>query len=313
MKKILLVVVLIGSLILAMALLRKDHIIPRDVAIEKLTCEYSKFVDMGGFKIHYTEKGEGVPVVMFHGFAGSHNNWDKLLRNFPEGYRVICPDLPGFGLSDFPELGYSNATLIDFYTETMSEFLVKLEVDSAYVLGNSMGGYMAWELALNDDRVKKLVLLNSMGYATEDIKPLLARLMTLPIADIFIKNGLPLGFAKVGAKKCFGDDTKIEEVGVESFYSYLNTEGVLGHTKRLANSVEYPDTTRITQIHQPTLIIWGDLDKIIPVEHAYKFNRDIPNNNLIIYEGSGHVPMIENSEETLRDVLDFFNQNHIAL
>jgi pimeloyl-ACP methyl ester carboxylesterase len=85
----------------------------------------------------------------------------------------------------------------------MSEFLVKLEVDSAYVLGNSMGGYMAWEMALNDDKVKKLVLLNSMGYATEDIKPLLARLMTLPIADVFIKNGLPFGFAMAGAKKCF--------------------------------------------------------------------------------------------------------------
>jgi pimeloyl-ACP methyl ester carboxylesterase len=114
-------------------------------------------------------------------------------------------------------------------------------------------------------------------------------------------------------KNVFGDDTKIEKVGVESFYSYLNTEGVLGHTKRLANSVEYPDTTRISQIKQPTLIIWGDLDKIIPVEHAYKFNRDIPNNHLIIYKGSGHIPMIENYKETLRDVLNFFNQNHIAL
>jgi hypothetical protein len=96
MKKILLVVGLVCSLILAMAILRKDHIVPRDVAVEKFTCEYSKFVDMGGFKIHYTEKGEGIPVVMFHGFAGSHNNWINycaIFRRATDLFVQTCPVL----------------------------------------------------------------------------------------------------------------------------------------------------------------------------------------------------------------------------
>lgn len=313
MKKIILFIALFSVIIIAAATLRKNHIVTRQEAVESFTNEYSKFMDMDGFKIHYTDRGEGIPVIMFHGFAGSHNNWEKLIPLFPEGYRIVALDLPGFGLSEFPEEKYNEQNLMDFYAPTISLFLDNLEIDSAYILGNSMGGYMSWELALRDERVKKVVLLNSMGYSTQEIKPMLARLMTLPGSDFFIQKGMPMAFAKKGAQKCFGDDSKIESHGVQAFYNFLNTEGVLYHTKQLASSVEYPDTSRIEQIKQPVLIIWGDQDKIIPVEHAHKFKRDIPNSRLIIYEGSGHIPMIENPQETIRDVLNFFNENHVPL
>lgn len=313
MKKVVLFIGLFSVIVLAAATLRKNHIVSRKVAIETFTNEYSKFIDMGGFEIHYTDRGNGIPVVMFHGFAGSHNNWEKLIQIFPDGYRIIALDLPGFGLSQFPEEKYNEPNLIDFYTTTISHFLDSLEIDSAYILGNSMGGYMSWEFALRNEKVKKVVLLNSMGYSTQEIKPMLARLMTLPGSELFINKGMPMAFAKKGAQKCFGDDSKIESHGVQAFYNFLNTEGVLKHTKKLSSSVEFPDTIRISQIKQPVLIIWGDQDKIIPVEHAQKFKRDIPNSKLIIYEGSGHIPMIENAQETLRDVLNFFNENHVSL
>lgn len=310
MRKIFLLLSLVLLIIVAWAMFREDHTTTREEVINSVKIENSKFITIGDAEIHYVDKGQGIPVLMFHGYGGSHHNWEKLINAFPEGYRLIAPDLPGFALSTFPESYQEGSSLVEMYASIITQFIDTLQLDSVYVLGNSMGGFVAWEMALRNSKVKKVVLLNALGYDTKELKPVLARIMTFPAVDFFVINkGLPKSLTLASVEKCFGDDSKIETRGVELADKFINIKGVLANTKRLVRSEQYPDTNRIAQVTQPTLIIWGDKDAIIPVDQAYKFERDIKNSKLVIYEGSGHVPMIENTEETLRDILDFFNQN----
>ncbi|MDB5228956.1 MAG: alpha/beta hydrolase, partial [Bacteroidota bacterium] len=107
---------------------------------------------------------------MIHGFGGSSHDFvylDSLMNN---KFRIIRVDLPGFGLSDFPEIKEKNADYNKMYTEFFNYFLDTLHLDSMYAVGNSMGGMAAWDMAVEKPgRVKKLVLLNSAAYEMDKV------------------------------------------------------------------------------------------------------------------------------------------------
>lgn len=305
-----------SALILVLVLLvvfRKNNRITYETAVEKFVTPNSKFFDWDGIKLHYTDKGEGIPVVMLHGFGGSFDNWRKLIEEFPEGYRLIAADLPGFGLSQYDPAIVGEPDLASYYTRFASDLIDELDIDSCYLMGNSLGGYLSWETTLlRGDKVKKLVLLNSAGYSEEDINGFLINAAKSGLFKKIAKKGIPRAATKFAAKRVIGDKTKKPDAQrLDSFYGLLNKEGTLETIQTIGSAPHVIDTLRIKEIAVPTLIIWGDKDNIIPVEHANKFKRDIPNSELIIYEGSGHIPMIENSERLIKDILGFFNQNAV--
>jgi pimeloyl-ACP methyl ester carboxylesterase len=311
MKKILIAIVLILILVpLGWAFLRPSTIIPHETAKKRFAVENSKFVNWRGAEIHYIDEGEGIPLVMIHGYGGSHRNFRKIAEILKKDFRVIRVDLPGFGLSQFPE-SYKNSTnLIQLYRDYMTFVLDTLQLDSVYLMGNSMGGWMAWETATeNEDRVKKLVLMCSAGYEMDKVSENAAALLKKKYVQRVFSRGMPLYFQEDGAKKCYYDPGKINAQEVVNNNALWNKEGNIEAAFRVAGANEKADTTRIARVACPTLIIWGKDDQIIPSEHAYKFQEAIAGSQLIMYEKCGHIPMIENAEQTAKDFLEFAKGN----
>ena len=121
-----------------------------------------QFVAIQGVRIHYVERGTGPIVVLVHGLADDARTWNATIEALAANYRVIAPDLIGHGRSDKPLLGYHAATFADF----LEKFLDELKIDRATLVGNSLGGWAAILIALDEpQRIERLVLVDSAGYA----------------------------------------------------------------------------------------------------------------------------------------------------
>lgn len=302
---LLFLVVLFG--IIAVVFFRPSRIVSKEAAKEKLACASSHFIKWKDAEVHYTEEGSGFPVLMIHGFGGSYHNFDKLANLFKDQYRVIRIDLPGFGLSDFPTI-HDKENFIKDYNDYMTFMLDTLHLDSLYIIGNSMGGGIAWLTAgEHPERVKKLVLLNSAGYDTKAVADKLAMFKYKSFGKVF-DRGMPLFMSQSGAENCYADKSKVNPASVLVNNTSSNREGNLSFMLNLARSQQFPDTTLISRVQCPTLIVWGKQDKIIPVNHAERFHHDIKNSQVLIFDSCGHVPMSERAQDTHDAILKFFNE-----
>ncbi len=294
-------------LIAAVVFLRPSAIVSKQDAKSKLASPASHFLKWRDAEVHYTDEGKGFPILMIHGFGGSYMNFDALADAFKDSFRVIRVDLPGFGLSDFPSVK-DNENYIQDYNDYMRFMLDTLHIDSLYVIGNSMGGGIAWLTAGEQpERVKKLVLLNSAGYDTKAVADKLAMFKYKSVGKIF-DRGMPMFMSKSGAENCYADKSKVDPESVIKNNISSNREGNLAFMLALARSKQFPDTTLISRVQCPTLIVWGKQDKIIPVEHAERFHHDIKNSEVLIFDSCGHVPMIEKTKETHDAILRFFEE-----
>lgn len=305
--------VLVGIVMVLLALFvyaafgRKDLTLSKAYIKEKYSHPNSKFIDWNGSELHYTEAGEGFPIIMIHGFGGS--NWDfytldSLLNN---QYRVIRVDLPGFGLSDFPEQNTDNPDFLKVYSDYFNFLLDTLHLDSCFVMGNSLGGMMAWNLTLqHPEKVKKLVLFNSAGYDMQEvIKSANAKMFKYGIVKLLLKRGIPKFLTARGIGRVFYDKSLLTDTRITRVNELWNRQGNLSHILAMASSEKFLDENQIKQIQCPTLIVWGKQDLIVSPKYAYRFKEDIPNSKMIMYDSCGHVPMMEKPIEVQRDVLEF--------
>jgi pimeloyl-ACP methyl ester carboxylesterase len=309
-KTVLTLIVIVAALFIYAAFLRKDLTLPKGQVKEKYTLPNSHFINWKGNEIHYTESGSGFPVLMIHGFGGS--NWDfKILDSLMnDKYKVIRIDLPGFGLSDFPEINNTEEDFIKVYDEYFSFLMDTLHLDSVYVMGNSLGGMMAWNLALKyPENVKKLVLFNSAGYDMKEImKTANAEVFRNDLVKLLLRRGIPEFLTKGGVSRVLYDKSKLSDEKVTRLNEFWNREGNLRQIMAMASSDKYIDSKVVKNISCPTLIVWGKQDEIIHVKYAERFHQDINNSELIMYDSCGHVPMMEKPLEVQRDVLKFFNE-----
>lgn len=311
-KKIFLGLVLLVVLavvgLTAFFMLRPNLIVSKEKAKADLAQPSSHFINWRGAEIHYTEEGTGQPVLLVHGFGGSFRNFQKLNDSLKNEYRVLRVDLPGFGLSDQPATD-SKTNFVELYHDFMTFFVDTMHLDSVYVVGNSMGGMMAWGMAEHSPwRVKKLVLLNAAGYELDKVAKGATGFLTSAVGQFMFKKGMPLKFSEGGAKTCYADDSKINWAEAAVNNELWNREGNIPAAFAMASSKTFPDSTRITSITCPTLIVWGTQDEIIPVAHAQKFHRDIKNSRVIVYDPCGHCPMIEVPELLAPDIRKFFKE-----
>lgn len=307
-KKILLALVLIVLLLfLYVAFGRKDLTLSKSYVKEKYRVSNSHFLNWNGTEIHYTEAGSGFPVLMIHGFGGSSRDFAQLDSLINPGYRVIRVDLPGFGLSDFPETKEADPDFIKIYGTYFNFLIDTLHLDSFYVMGNSLGGLMAWNLTVqHPDKVKKLVLFNSAGYDMEEvIKSANAKVFKYDLVKLLLKKGIPLFMTKNGISRVFYDKAFLTPDRLTRVNEFWNREGNLPHIMRMASSTKYLDQNLVKNITCPTLIFWGKQDKIVSPKYADRFHEDIKNSRLIVYDSCGHVPMMEKPLTVKRDVLDF--------
>lgn len=253
-----------------------------------------------GQKIQYVDVGTGPVVVLLHGLGGSSVNWAFNLLALSQKYRVIAPDQIGFGRSDKPLINYRVGTYVDF----LDKFLDGLSVERASLVGNSMGGWIASLYALKyPKRVERVVLVDAAGFAPPkefDLSTLSGlnpstREQTRYLLNLVFFNPILKSDANVdatlAARISAGDGYTIQSL-VESIY---RNEDMLDG--------------KLAGIKQPTLIIWGREDGLLPLARdGEKFKKELPSAQFVIFEQCGHVPQAEKPAEFNAAVLKFLSQ-----
>ena len=268
---------------------------------------HDHFVTINEVKYHYTEyPGPGQDVFLLHGFASSTYTWEKVAPILQaRGYHVWALDMKGFGWSDKPEnADYSPWQLM----KEVNAWMDKVGIEGVVFVGNSLGGAIAWNMALvHPDKVKKLVLIDAGGFMQE--MPFPVRLAGLPGASAVARLFLGRWIIQDMLKQVYFAPASITAEQIDAYYNRLRTENALGALAALGRSVstisseEY--AVRIPEIQVDTLIIWGRDDAWIPLQDGFKFKEALPNATLEIIPFCGHIPQEEKPEETARLIIDF--------
>ena len=295
----------------AVKLLRR----PADVVWEEHTHElhhakHSRFAEVDGVRVHYQEAGaiDAPPILLIHGFTASNFVWSEVLLPIAEsGFRVIAPDLVGFGFSEKPKDGEYT---IDWQAQIITGLMGYLGIERATMVGSSYGGAVAATGALDyPERVERLVLVDAV--TNDQVKgQLLLRLAASPLVGDLI-SPLLLSSQKVlrwRMKTIYAPENThlFDRKRLSAHHRPLRASG----TQRAAiTSLRRWRAERIEReaesIQQPTLLVWGDSDQDIPLANGSKLFELMPNARLIVFRHCGHMPMEEYPREFTEVLIDF--------
>ena len=280
----------------------------------------ARVINLFGTRISVVEAGKGPVVLLVHGVAGSRHNWDAVIPQLAEHFRVVALDLPGHGDSEKPRGDYS----LGAYATVLRDLLEVLGHRRATVVGHSLGGGIAMQFAYQfPDRCERLILVASGGLGRE--VTLLLRAATLPgsewvlpvIANRRVRDAFR-GMARRLSWLPVRPSPALREIG--RAYSSLAEAGARGafvHTLRSVMDLQGQRVSAMNRIHlaayMPTLILWGARDPFIPVSHAVEASRRIPNSRLEIFERSGHFPQVEEPQRFARVLSDFIKTTSPAV
>ena len=276
--------------------------IPLSKLIPKYTDATSSFIEIDGLKVHVKIEGKGPTIVLLHGILASLHTWDGWMPGLSKKYRVVRVDLPGHGLTGpNPQGEYS----IDRMTEIMKKLYEKLGIKKAYLVGNSLGGWISWEFALRNPKlVTKLVLIDSAGYNTKEV-PWVVSFAQLPLSPYIIPGNAPRFAVRYLVESVYGDPRLITEDVVTRYHELFLREG---NGKAFFDLVRAPlvnNSHQLKKLKMPVLIFWGEKDQWISPKDARSFHSSISQSTLRTFPELGHVPMEESPNETLRPALSF--------
>jgi pimeloyl-ACP methyl ester carboxylesterase len=285
----------------------------RDRPVKELIPIYanssSQFMSILGMQVHYRDQGvqsDSVPLILLHGMSSSLNTWDSVVFYLANHRRVISLDLPGFGLTGpSPENTYN----FDFYNKFIDSFTRKLQLTKFTLVGNSMGGSIAWNYALfNPAVVDKLVLIDAVGYPKRGERGSLGfKIASTPVINNILLFTTPKALVRKSLETIYFDQYRVTDAQVERFHDMAIREGnraaALLIFKGSFGTSQFKG--EIKEIKTPTLVLWGEKDNLISVENAYQFNQDIKGSKLEVYPNVGHVPMEEVPERVAKSILDF--------
>jgi pimeloyl-ACP methyl ester carboxylesterase len=242
-------------------------------------------------------------MVFVHGLSGSWPNWLEQLPVFAREHRVIAIDLPGFGHSPMPAEKLSIAG----YARTLDLLLGQLGIDAAALVGNSMGGFIAAELAIAfPQRVERLALVSAAGISTHQHRgsghamPTLRRLERILLAS----SAWTASKSDAVARRARLRESALSVVArhpgrlpAPLAAEQLRGAGKPGFIQGLEAVLDYDIRERLGEIACPTLIVWGDRDRLISVRDADVFAELIPNSRKVVFADTGHVAMLERPDE----------------
>jgi pimeloyl-ACP methyl ester carboxylesterase len=262
-----------------------------------LTIPEDRYVCVEGINTRYWQMGDrGSSVILLHGGNGSIEFWLYNIAALAQHHRVYAFDMVGAGKSDYPDADYS----LTYQAEFLKSFMAALAIESATLVGNSMGGAVSLQFTrFYPDRVDKLVLVDSMGLGKEINFGI--RLITLPAIINLLRPSrwmipamLRSNFYNGHALPPEWIDLRYEVFAIPGRNQVILQLGRSNFTLRgVRPDVYQPIVDSLPQITQPTLIIWGDCDRIIPVKHADIAAAGLPNNQLQIFANCGHHPYLE--------------------
>lgn len=291
--------IILGLLVvLTIGVLANSH---ADIPVEQLKEKYElpngQYLLIDGMEVHYSIEGKGDTLVLFHGTGGSVHDWNRWMPHLKDSFTIVRLDLPGFGLTGpNPEGIYSVA----FYMQFLKHFFQELQLDHFHLGGNSFGGFLAWNFALvQPEMVEKLVLLNASGYPKSPKDwPLGFRLARDKNWSWLLTSITPKSLIWKTAYDVYEDDSQVTVEIVDRYFELLlrsgNREGLVGRMQQ-ADIEAYKNIPKVTS---PTLILWGEKDKVVSVEDGWRYQKDLPNSRFIIFPSVGHVPMEEDPKQS---------------
>jgi pimeloyl-ACP methyl ester carboxylesterase len=271
--------------------------------------DYSRFVDVDGVRVHYQEAGDvtAPPLILIHGFATSNLVWSKVFLDFAAGgFRVIAPDLLGYGYSDKPrDLDYTIAR----QAEMVVDFMKELSVEHAVLVGSSYGAAVAATVALDHPAmVEKLILVGAVNN-NRPTRYMLMRLFGSPIiGDILspLLVGSRLLLRKRMKRVYDKHSWVLDERRVDARHLPLRTRNA---HRAIIRTVRRWDAERVSRdahlLTQPTLLLWGDTDREVPLQDGERLHEAIPGSRLIVFRDCGHLPHEEYPEHFTQVVSEF--------
>lgn len=241
-------------------------------------------------------------VILLHGFGASLDTWEPWAQRLSTRYRVVRFDLPGFGLTGADPAGdYGDARAIRILEGLMDQ----LGIDRAAVIGNSLGGRIAWTFAaVRPARVTRLVLVSPDGFASPGFayeKP-----ADLPVMMQALPYVAPRGMLKSSLAVAYARPAALRESTVTRYRDMMLAPGVRrAMLVRMRSTILHDPAPILARITAPTLLLWGAKDGMIPIGNAADYLRHIPTARLVRLPDLGHVPFEEDPAGSLRPVEDF--------
>jgi pimeloyl-ACP methyl ester carboxylesterase len=250
-------------------------------------------------RVRYVREGTGPVIVMLHGSGSSLDAFDAVARRLRDRCEVVRIDLPGFGLTGpRPDRDYRIGT----YTRFMDQLLGQLGIGSAVLVGNSLGGNIAWQYALDfPDRVRGLVLVNATGYP-EKSAPDAIRLARNPVVGQLLRRWGPRGAVARNLRSAAGRTGVVDDAMIDRVDAMAGRAGNRGAFVDLARTDQVDRSQEISRISVPTLVVRGDR---IDGQH---FARDITGSREVVLPGVGHLLPEEAPEELADALLSFIDE-----
>lgn len=269
-------------------------------------------IQINGHTIFYTVKGDGKPLLLIHGYGAGMWVWEKQIEALSQSYRIYVLDLIGHGFSDRPKVSYTPETYIHF----LRDFMDGVGIEKATLIGNSMGGGIAWAMAiLYPERVDRLVLINCVPpdvlhqVKNESFRTLVA-IKDIPILPYLVIAARGKNSIRWILLECVSNIKLITLEVVSRQYPLSKIKGstwVLYSTfKHAEEALKLKD--QLSMIHKPTLFIWGERDLIFPPQVGEALHQAITGSKFLRVEKSGHIPMWETPDEVNQAILDFLRE-----
>jgi pimeloyl-ACP methyl ester carboxylesterase len=271
-----------------------------------------KQIDVDGVRMNYVDvghdSGDEEPLVLVHGLGGQWQNWLENIPRLAQDRRVIAMDLPGFGLSPEPD---GAEISIPQYARWVNGLSDRLGLGQVELIGNSMGGYVAAEVAIQfPERVARLVLVSAAGISS-------AETLQAPILT-FARVATALATNSVARHRQLASRPITRHASLFlvarhprllkadlAYEGFFKGAGKAGFDEALRASLDYDFRDRLPEVKVPTLIVWGEKDAIIPVRDADEFERLIADSRKVVLRDTGHIPMAERPDAFNRVVTEF--------
>ena len=261
-------------------------------------------VEVAGTPLHVRDDGprDAPAILLLHGFGASLHGWEPWARELARTWRVVRFDLPGFGLSPPDASGD--------YTDARSRALVsgvmdRLGLARATLVGHSMGGRIAWSFAAHEPaRVERLVLIAPDGFASEGFRygeaprvPAVARVVTVALPRAMVRSSL---------KSAYVDEGALRDEQVGRYHDLLRAPGARqAILDRMAQLRLEDPVPLLRRIQAPTLLLWGEQDRMIPMSNARDYLEAMPDARLVALPRLGHLPHEEDPERALAPLRAF--------
>lgn len=279
---------------------------PRAALESKYLRSPADLLVVDGVRLHVRDSGprSAPAIIMLHGFGSSLETWEPWSRALSDDFRVIRLDLPGAGLSSpDPTNVYTDARTIELIVGLMD----RLGVGKATLVGNSIGGRIAWTMAARrPDRVERLVLISPDGFASPGFD--YGKAPKVGAAVDLMQRALPRVLVRMNLAPSYGDPSRLTPAVVDRYWELLLAPGVRGALlERMRQTVLEDPRPLLSRIEIPVLVMWGRKDRLIPFANSADYLDSLPDSRLVAFDDLGHVPQEERPEESLPPLRRFLD------